>query len=540
MKSALALLLMLALCACGGAGAGSGSGSPGTLAVAGGGSAVDPSGPSQDPLPSPSPGGAPAQPPTSDPIPTGAAPEAPAGPVSSVGSLRSLTDPLSVTQPPFPTLTHPQAPSPLWGSLGPPYPTNAWWMNLVLKDGNQPVNVLPYLVKTLPDGLHVCHPERVIAPTCIVSVYLDNLVLGSVEPLGNRRLTGYDPLSVTLEWPGLPSGTGMDAPLVRGMACATVRYRGLTPRLTTQHAILSVTGGGTRFEVALNNQQTWVIYASEPVTFQWGGSTLTATAPLTGTLRVARLTSRDAAAVLDAHRDAVPVGGTVELEADGDVGTVRFRWRTQGSGPLLMMALPHHLDSAVGPAVTGYELRTIKGWMTGLEGAVWELREELPTLSWTAPRPIDPARVESVRQALYRDMGKRPVATDPYFFGKQAAAMGRLALIADELGETGKAREMRSALKAALEPWLNGANSDPLRYDTTWGGLVALNGVNDVHADFGAGYYNDHHFHYGYLVYAAACLSRADPAWESAHREKLLSLVRDYANPSPADPRFPL
>ena len=36
----------------------------------------------------------------------------------------------------------------------------------------------------------------------------------------------------------------------------------------------------------------------------------------------------------------------------------------------------------------------------------------------------------------------------------------------------------------------------------------------------GAGMYNDHHFHYGYHIYTAAVLARADPAWGRQWEER--------------------
>ena len=38
-------------------------------------------------------------------------------------------------------------------------------------------------------------------------------------------------------------------------------------------------------------------------------------------------------------------------------------------------------------------------------------------------------------------------------------------------------------------------------------------GLSDDQCDFGNGLYNDHHFHYGYHIYTAAVLARADPVW---------------------------
>jgi endo-1,3(4)-beta-glucanase len=178
--------------------------------------------------------------------------------------------------------------------------------------------------------------------------------------------------------------------------------------------------------------------------------------------------------------------------------------------------------------------------MTGIIGTVWSLKETLTTIQWNAPRPIDPTKVPDIRAALINDQNIRPGAQDPYFFGKQVALMGRLALIADQLGETTIANNIRAGMKSVIGPWLNGTNSDPLLYDNTWGGIVSRNGINNAAADFGQGYYNDHHFHYGYFVYAAAVIGKADGAWLQANKARIMDLVRDYANPSTSDPYYPV
>ena len=79
-------------------------------------------------------------------------------------------------------------------------------------------------------------------------------------------------------------------------------------------------------------------------------------------------------------------------------------------------------------------------------------------------------RLDSIRAALYDDIYKTVVAGDTYFGGKQMAAIARLALIADELGETSLADTFRTNLKSFLEPWLQ--NNGKLVYDRSWGGIV--------------------------------------------------------------------
>ena len=89
--------------------------------------------------------------------------------------------------------------------------------------------------------------------------------------------------------------------------------------------------------------------------------------------------------------------------------------------------------------------------------------------------------------------------------------ISRLALIADQVGDTATASEIRAYIKQQLVPWLEGSNGIPLLYDQTWGGLVSKNGLADFGADYGNGKYNDHYFHYGYHVYAAATIGKAEP-----------------------------
>ena len=76
----------------------------------------------------------------------------------------------------------------------------------------------------------------------------------------------------------------------------------------------------------------------------------------------------------------------------------------------------------------------------------------------------------------------------------------------------------------------------------SWGGVVssATYATGDPGADFGNSYYNDHHFHYGYFIYAAAVIGYLDPAWVQPNKGYVNMLVRDVANPSGQDKYFPV
>lgn len=62
--------------------------------------------------------------------------------------------------------------------------------------------------------------------------------------------------------------------------------------------------------------------------------------------------------------------------------------------------------------------------------------------------------------------------------------------------------------------WLMGDDGNGgkhLAYDAQLGGILSEEGMTNLNADFGNARYNDHHFHYGYVLYAAATLGRANP-----------------------------
>jgi endo-1,3(4)-beta-glucanase len=89
-------------------------------------------------------------------------------------------------------------------------------------------------------------------------------------------------------------------------------------------------------------------------------------------------------------------------------------------------------------------------------------------------------------------------------------------------------------LKLILGKWVKNRQRKPLVYDKTWGGIITswANEKKGLKQDYGNGLYNDHHFHYGYWVYAAAVVGSLDPSWanDDSNKNWVNTLVRDYAN----------
>lgn len=132
-------------------------------------------------------------------------------------------------------------------------------------------------------------------------------------------------------------------------------------------------------------------------------------------------------------------------------------------------------------------------------------------------------------------------ATDTYFAGKNYGKVAELALLARETGLSAEADRLIEWLKGELEDWFTAdkADRDPAAkyfvFDERWDTVLG------VHESFGTHQaLNDHHFHYGYFVRAAAEICRVDPDWCSDERwgPMVELLIRDYAA-GRDDRRFP-
>mmetsp|Transcript_14120 Transcript_14120/g.46100 ORF Transcript_14120/g.46100 Transcript_14120/m.46100 type:complete len:900 (+) Transcript_14120:259-2958(+) len=311
----------------------------------------------------------------------------------------------------------------------------------------------------------------------------------------------------------------------------------------------AATKEGDAFEVVAGDGRSWRAYMSKKLAVTVGDGSVV----LQGNkyvLRLAYAPSDAAAALLDAHAATYPVAGRVFFR--NFWSPYDFQWTTKSFSSssrspqqkeqqeLLMLALPHHAASSLKVASSSSEeageareselspslaslagaWRCVKGPLTPVVGAVWSLTvPEAPGLpaafpgeapSFFASRsPRDAMTIallaEADADAIPEDEDEVAFAraSGVYSAGKRATKYASLAIAAQAAGAVDAAE--KAALKAAeaVAPWLD-PKTHLLKYDATYGGVCTTAGLADENADFGNGKYNDHHFHYGYHLYAAA------------------------------------
>lgn len=117
-----------------------------------------------------------------------------------------------------------------------------------------------------------------------------------------------------------------------------------------------------------------------------------------------------------------------------------------------------------------------------------------------------------------------------------------MALIAHEIGDATLRNQAVDFMKLTIQPWFDGQDPTdstykdkrPLEknnfvYDTTYSGTVTVRGLVGREQDYSNALYNDHMFHYGYFIYAAAVIARFEQqnTWLNNYKEKVNTLVRD-------------
>ena len=129
---------------------------------------------------------------------------------------------------------------------------------------------------------------------------------------------------------------------------------------------------------------------------------------------------------------------------------------------------------------------------------------------------------------LNADYAKRgSFGEDTYWGGKGLTQMAHYMTFALQLGDTATFRMAKQRLRSVLENWYTYTPGEQRVYFARyprWGALVGFDPSYDSDT------FNDHHFHYGYFVYASAILCLLDDDFRAQYGSMVREVARDYAN----------
>ncbi|XLR63225.1 hypothetical protein S83_013897 [Arachis hypogaea] len=353
-------------------------------------------------------------------------------------------------------------------------PTHSFFQPFVEADGNNPVYIHPYNVESSASSISLCFPSRRVHSTFIDQVFKADLTISPSTQQTQQGfqshchvISSFSDLSVTLDIPS----SHLTFFLVRGCPFVTLSVSHHTPPLSisTVHKVSSFTSNDslTKYTLKLDNDQTWLIYASSPIKFSYSDGVITDDGDGVNVIvRIALLPNSSSASedVLDRYSTCYPVSGDAFFTK---TYCVEYKWEKRGFGDLLMLAHPLHL------------------------------------------------------QLLSKALSKDVVTLGTVYIsttvadrnGRIIARAARLALIAEEVGFIDVIPTLKMFLHETIQPWLDGtSDGKSFRYDAKWGRI----GIQAYSA--------------GYFLYGIAVLAKIDPAWGMKYKPKAYSLMANFMN----------
>jgi len=218
------------------------------------------------------------------------------------------------------------------------------------------------------------------------------------------------------------------------------------------------------------------------------------------------------------------------------------------NGPLLGL-YPHHWHENMTVAdKLGPSYDTVRGKLRLLAAA--EFKTERP---WQGFVPHWPGLSDGPQLAAFNDEFKRDFRrrrdllpsrenpdnwrVSPYWAGLGLARVTQLAAVAEQQGNTSERDTLLALAKERMAFWFSGnGKASYFMLDKTLGTVVAY-----PDEFFSVEQMNDHHFHYGYWIRAAAEIAMRDPAWAANDQYGAMVdlLISDIASTQRGGADFP-
>ncbi|UOQ52321.1 glycosyl hydrolase [Hymenobacter cellulosivorans] len=436
-----------------------------------------------------------------------------------------------------------------------PVPTNEFWSAKLQKDHVNNIFNYPLALRTHETGLVVNYiippsgPKEYRQPNSDVMA-----VTVGVQSLSAVRATvsDFSDWTVTMNW---HSGSN-DFNATVGMGMPFLYFT----KGAADVAVVKVTVG----TVTINNEMLlirdsynggdYAVYA--PVGSTWTNNAGTYTSTLNGktywSMAFLNPTAADALAAANDYKKyayVFPASTAVSWQYTESTSVVKTTFTVtpsvkEGTGTTVLQGLlPHQwgylASGSAQPA--GQVYPSVRGQLKMLASntfsTAYTFHGVLPTLPYldNYSAGFSPVKLNDKVKALQNN--GLAEWTDSYNEGQEMNKLIQTARIADEAGNVEARNKILATIKTRLEDWLSvegGEKAFLFYYDTKWSALLGYPAGH--HQDDNL---NDHHFHWGYFIHAAAFVEQYQPGWASQWSEMVNMLIRDAANPSRTDTKFP-
>jgi endoglucanase Acf2 len=428
-----------------------------------------------------------------------------------------------------------------------PVPTNDWWSAQIKNSHADNLFSYPYTMKTINEGLVVSYiPWGVIDAFTPITVGVTGLNASAA------RISDFSDWTVTMDWQNgghhfqTTAGIGMPFLYFHKDSADVAEVKANQGTVVIDNEMLIITDA--------HNGADFVVYAPTGSVWTQNGNTYTST--LNGqnywSMAFLPLTGGSVNALANEYQKYAYVfptntRTTWHYDTLTSVVTTDFVVETEikegTDSTLLQGLLPHQWDnlSASSPVPDKYSYPNVRGEIKTLDGNHFQVANTfhgilptLPYLNFYSPG-FSPQKINDKVQLIKND--QLATWTDSYNEGQVMNRLIQTARIADLTGDTEARDLMLATVKERLEDWLQVNGSEVaflFYYNADW---TAMLGYPAGHGQDGN--INDHHFHWGYFIHAAAFLEQFEPGWASQWGDMINLLVRDAASANRNDSLFP-
>ena len=428
-----------------------------------------------------------------------------------------------------------------------PVPTNDWWSKLLNTDHVNNLYNYPFAMETTTSGLGITHiPRGVIGDQISLRVGVDGL--NSTQ----ATVDDHTDWTVSIKWADsnnsfvATSGIGMPfVYLTKGTSdiAKVVVEAGSVTLVNEQIRVLNARNGAD-----------FVVYAPTGSSWIQNGNTYTSSLNGQNYWSVAMLpqATTDIAQKANEYQKyayVFPTNTTANWSYNENTSVLRtdFTITTETKegayNQIIQGLLPHQWGYlAFNSAIPNKETySSIRGDIKMLEGNAFSVEHTfkgiLPTLPNLAmyTSNYDQNKLQQKIDAIENDALSS--WTDSYNEGQVMNRLIQTARIAEQLGDSQAVNKIVATIKERLEDWLSYQNNEVaflFYYNSNWSTLFGYPAGHGQDNNI-----NDHHFHWGYFIHAAAFMEQYEPGWASQWGEMVNQLVRDAASPNRNDSLFP-
>lgn len=450
----------------------------------------------------------------------------------------------------------PAAPFVAGDMVGVAVPTNQWYSSVVYQRWSQPIYSQPLTHRATSVGMEIGLPRREVGnydgSREVRHLHRAALTVAPADfqPV-DARLSGRGDWHARIRLAA--DGRRLEATLLRGSPVAYYEISDGAVRLiaadamapldpSVEEAVARDAGSGVR--IMLLDGRPWAVFAPPGTRFEttdarsltlrlpaelrrFALAALPDTAPSTLRLfaRAALAFPTDTRVDWRYDRAQSLVHSSFRVTTEPRDGATAAATADGGGDALPLLGLYPHQWSALAPAavapppqLTGHNYATVRGEirLAAARGFTLERRYHGFTPHWGAVEDI--VARDSVESLLVGDRAKADqlfmkLGRGTYWIGKGLGATAQLLSVAEAQGKIEVRDELLDKLERRLESWFDGTRNTHFFHDARTGTFA---GLPEEYAS--VSHMNDHHFHYGYWVMAAAHVALRRPDWAADTR----------------------